>query len=448
MVALVRAGNPPGPKGNWLVGSFFSFVKDPLNFLVETARDHGDICSYRFAYQTVWQVNSPELVEEVLLKQARFMIKDEVTRDLESVLGQGLLTSSGDLWKRQRKLAAPPLQKKQIQQYAACMVEETHGMVDKMAEGPVDIHEHMVRLTLEIVGRTLFDTRFEDTAAKEAGVALTGVMDGFMLLIQTWRRLVPSWVPLPARIRYQRAGRAIDDFVNSVIQQRRASGTDGDDLLSRLMRARDDDGHGMTDKQLRDEVVTMVLAGHETTALALTYAIYLLGRHPDVLARLNQEIQTAVGGRDATPADMGNLPYTDAVLKETMRLYPPAWAIGREPTEDVQIGGYTIPKGGQIFLSQWAVHRNADIYEDPLAFKPERWLDGLADRLPRFAYFPFGGGPRICIGNHFAIMEAMLILVTFLQRVSFTYEGPETLPLQASVTVRPAAAVIIRAERR
>jgi cytochrome P450 len=292
----------------------------------------------------------------------------------------------------------------------------------------------MMRLTLEIVARTLFGASVEGQAER-VGRAMDVVMKYWASPVALFPWL--QWLPTPGNRRYRQAVRELNGIIADTIARRRGAGPDGDDLLSRLLTERDEDGKQMTDQELRDEVVTLFLAGHETTALALSFCFYLLAQHPEAAARLCAELDEVLGERAPTVADVPRLRYTDWVVKESMRLYPPAPSIGREALNDCEIGGYHVPKGAQIALSQWVVHRDPRWYDDPEAFKPERWDNDLARRLPRCAYFPFGDGPRICIGNHFALMEAVLILATIARRCCLTLVPGYRLELLPSITLRP-----------
>jgi cytochrome P450 len=271
-------------------------------------------------------------------------------------------------------------------------------------------------------------------------------MNHFMSPMRWFRFL--DYLPLPSSRRYWRAIDRLDRIIYRIIQSHRAEGRDRGDLLSRLLAARDEDGAGMTDRQLRDEVVTLVLAGHETTALVLFYTFYLLSQSPDAEERLAAELRAVLPNRSPTAADVPNLKYTEWVVREAMRLYPPAWGIAREALADCEIGGYRVPKGTQIFMTQWLVHRDARWFDDPEVFRPERWDNDLIKRLPRCAYFPFGDGPRVCIGNHFAMMEAVLILATIARRYRLSVEPGQTLELLPSITLRPKHGLRMRVRAR
>jgi cytochrome P450 len=318
------------------------------------------------------------------------------------------------------------------------MVAYTERMLAGWHSGETrDLHADMMRLTLEIVAKTLFDA---DVAgqAREVGDALE---EGMQTFVRRWKSIypLPEWIPTPNNLRIKRVARRLDTILYRIIQERRASGEDRGDLLSMLLHAQDeDDGGRMTDKQLRDEAMTLFLAGHETTANALSWALYLLTSHPEVEARLAAELRDVLGGRSPTVADLPRLRYTEMVVTEAMRLYPPVYAFGREAVQACTLGGYHVPAGMTIVMSQWVMHRDGRYFDNPEKFLPERWADGLAKRLPKFAYFPFGGGPRLCIGNGFAMMEAVLILATVAQQFRITLVPDHPVVPRTTVTLRPA----------
>jgi cytochrome P450 len=437
---------PPGPKGSFFLGNTFAYLRDPLRFLASAVRNHGDFVMLRLGNLRTYLLVNPEHIEYVLKTNADNFMKDKLTRWLIPLVGQGLLTSEGDFWRRQRRLAQPAFQRAQIERYAAVMVENTMRMLSTWRDGQVrDVHQDLMRLTLSIVARTLFNTELAGEAGK-IGESLEIVMNYFMSPMRWFG--IRERVPLPSTLRYRRAIKQIDDVVYGIIRQRRASGDDPGDLLSRLLGARDENGNGMTDTQLRDESVTLILAGHETTALVLFYTFYLLNLSPEADRRLASELNDVLGERAPNASDVPNLRYTEWVVRESMRLYPPAWGIAREALSDCEIGGYPVPKGTQIFLVQWLVHRDPRIFDDPESFRPERWDNDLFKRLPRCAFFPFGDGPRVCIGNHFAVIEAVLILATIAQRYRLSALPGQKLELLPSVTLRPRGAQRMRLDAR
>jgi cytochrome P450 len=308
--------------------------------------------------------------------------------------------------------------------------------------------EDMSALTFGIVGKTLFDTDVS-SGASDVGGALTVALDALNERVSSFGIMLPDAIPIPANLRLRRAVRRLDRIVYRMISERRASNTDRGDLLSMLLQVRDeDDGSAMSDRQVRDEVMTMVLAGHETTALALTWALYLLSQHPAAEARFFAELDEVVGDRTPVPADLPRLTFTRMVVDESLRLYPPAWAVERASIRTTQVGGRQVPKDMAFIFSPWTVHRDARWFERPLAFEPERWADGLVRRLPRFAYFPFGGGPRQCIGNTFALTEAVFILAVLGQRYRLRLAPGQDVRAAPMITLRPKAPIRMIVERR
>jgi cytochrome P450 len=437
---------PPGPPGHWLLGHTFAYERDPLGFMTRCAREYGDVVSLRFPGMPTVMFNHPDQIEYVLRTAHQNFIKDKFTRRMKPLLGEGLLTSEGAQWRRQRRLVQPSFHHAQIQQYGAVMVADADRMLRDWKPGETrNIHHEMMRLTLQIVARTLFDV---DVAgeAKEVGELLEIVMDFFVNPLN----LLPGrlWIPTPLVLRFRRAAKRLDAIIRRMIEDRRPAAARSTDLISRLLTARDEAGAAMSDQQIRDELITLFLAGHETTALTLTYCFWLLGQNPHAEGKLVEELQTVLGGRPPTAADAPRLTYTEWVVKESMRLYPPAWGVARQAIDDCEVGGWFIPKGTQLALTQWIVHRDARWFDEPEEFKPERWADDLQRRLPRGAYFPFGDGPRICIGQGFAMLEAVLLLATIAQRFRLRLVPDQRFELVPSITVRPRYGVQVVVEPR
>ncbi|HTV23271.1 MAG TPA: cytochrome P450 [Polyangiaceae bacterium] len=385
-------------------------------------------------------------IEQVLVTQHAAFEKDRFTNDLERVLGDGLLTSEGETWRRHRKLMAPSFQRGEVAAYGSVMAERARAFVERQAQGVVfDVHSAMMNLTLDILVRALFGT--EVKGAPDVEHLLEAVMRDYLPPAVAWRLLLPEWLPLPSRRRLARARRQLDAILLELIDERRRAGASGpsNDLLGRLMLACDADG-SLSEAALRDEAMTLFLAGHETTALSLTYGLRLLAQHPAERQKLVAELDQALGGRLPSMRDLPNLPYTRAVLDETLRLFPPAWGLGREPRADVVVAGVAIPKGTQVILCPWVMHRDAQFFPEPERFWPERWLTQPAP--PRHAYMPFGAGPRVCIGSHFALAEAMLILAVILQHVEIELLPDPPLELMPSVTLRPRGPVPMRVTAR
>jgi cytochrome P450 len=380
-------------------------------------------------------VSHPDDIERILVKEARIMKRDDGIEIIRRVLGQGLLTSEGDLWKRQRKLMSQAFSPKRIHEYGAAMVRVADESLGEWRSGEVaNLHREMARTTMKVVADVLFGASMHAGEVEAVGSALEVVNEFFSGSVEALLR-VPKWMPTPRNIRVNRAVATLDRVVYDILARRRA-GEQRDDLLGTLLAAQDDDGAGMSDGQLRDEVMTLFLAGHETTSLALSHALYLLSKHPAIERELHEEIASVLRGRLPTAEDVRALPFTECVLKETMRLYPPAWATGRETTEPFELRGTKIAAGAQLVASQWIVHRDARWFPNPEGFDPGRWSPERAKDVPRYAYFPFGGGPRVCIGNHFAMMEATLLLALVVQRFRVELLAGERLELRPAVTLR------------
>jgi cytochrome P450 len=439
--------SPPIAPGLPLFGNSLHYFRDPLAFLRATRSRHGDVVRVSIGPLRMTLISHPELVEDVLVTQNRLFKKDRYLKVLHPVLGDGLLTSEGDFWRRQRRLAQPAFHRDRIAAYAAIMVDHASRLAARWRDGETrDVHKDMMRLTLEIVAEALFGAQVGDHA-EDVGRALevvlavaTDPLELFLPFLQ--------YLATPQRRRFRRSIAKLDAIIYGVVEQRRRSGAgDGGDLLSMLLSAQDEDGTRMSDAQLRDECMTLFLAGHETTALNLSWTWLLLSQHPDVDARLVRELREVLGDRPATFADLPDLRYTGHVIAESLRLYPPAWSMGREALEEVDLGGYRVPSGSQVWFSPWAIQRDARWFDDPDAFRPERWEGDLAKKLPRCAYFPFGGGPRFCIGQAFAQMEAVLLLAT-LARAFRAEVLPRRVVPQTSVTLRPKNGLQVRLSRR
>jgi cytochrome P450 len=412
-----------------------------LEYLRQCARTFGDVVALRFAQRRILLVSHPDLIEEVLVTQNHNFIKHFALRLNPLLLGNGLLTSEGDFWLRQRRLVQPAFVRSRIAAYAPAMVAATLRLVAAWQPGQRrDIHADMMKLTLDIAAQTLFHA---DAAsqARDIAQAMHVLQSCFTVRFQGLVA-VPLWLPTPGNLRLRRAVRRLDTIIFGFIRQRRQHPQDKGDLLSLLLEARDaDDGTRMTDRQVRDEAMTLFLAGHETTALVLSWTWYLLAMHPEAETRLLAELDEVLPGRLPAFGDVARLHYVEAVLLEAMRLYPPAYTIGREALADCHVGGYPVKKGTTILMSQWVVQRDPRFFEQPEAFRPERWLGEAARKVPKFAYFPFGGGPRLCVGNTFALMEMALVLATVAPRFRFTMEpGVDVKPLPA-FTLHPVPGI-------
>ncbi len=444
-----------GPAGSAILGNLNELGGDPLGFLTKCDRNYGDIVPLRLGPTPACLITAPHLIEAVLKNRDSF-IKSRGFRALNRLLGHGLLTNEGDSWFRQRRLAQPVFHRKRIAGYGRTMVDYTEQMLNSWGDDntePRDIHSDMMRLTLNIVMKAIFN---QDVSTGEADT-VAHALDVSMNWFDSKRRqnfFIIEWFPRPENIRYRNAVKAMDETIYGIIRDRKESGEDPGDLLSMLMAARDEeDGSGMSDQQLRDEIATLMLAGHETTANALSWTWMLLAQNPEAEAKLHEELQSVLQGRSPTMQDLDKLPYTNAVIKESMRLYPPVALLGRESTEDVTVGDYLIPKDCVVIISQWVMHHSPEYFDNAEAFQPERWLPAtdeqpLEKQLPRGVYFPFGDGPRICIGKGFAVMEAVLILATIAQHYQFTLVSDHKIIPQSSITLRPELGIKVVPKHR
>lgn len=435
----------PGPPGTFGLRNILRFTADPLGLLRDLTDRYGDVVEMKVLGTSWFLLNHPEHIEEALVKRARVMGRDTYVEILERTLGLGLLTSDGELWKRQRKLMAQAFTPKRIDGYAETMVEVTDRGLPWRDGEEIDIHAEMSRVTMEVVAKVLFGTGMSRQDVALVRDSMETVAEFYANSPEAMTKLA-GWVPTPRNLRLNAAVERIDGLLYRIIGERRGSGERKDDLLGTLVAACDEGGEGMTDQQLRDEAITLFLAGHETTALALAHTLYAVSKHPEVERRLIAEIDEVLGGRLPTTADVKRLGYVERVIKEGMRLYPPVWTTGREVSEEVTIGGYRIPARSQLLMSEWIVHRDPRWFPNPEAFDPDRWEQ--ADDLPRYAYFPFGGGPRVCIGNHFAMMEAILIMAVVMQRYHLELLPGQQLELVPSVTLRAKRGMRMRVTER
>jgi cytochrome P450 len=426
-----RPPGPPDPAGLWTA---IRLSRGTLVMLRELTDTYGDIVHFKLLGSDYYLLNHPDDIEDAFVRQAQAMARDEYIETLQRTLGNGLLTSDGELWRRQRKLMAQAFTPKRIQDYGETMVAVTDRGLNLHDGQLINLHAEMNRLTMLVVAAVLFGAAISAEQVALVGTTMETIAE-FYANSPEAMLMLPRWVPTPLNRRVNAAVEQLDSVVYSIIGQRRR-GEPRNDLLDTLLAARDDGGTHMSDQQLRDEVMTLFLAGHETTSLALAHTIYLLAKHPEVERRLMSELDEVLAGRLPTVEDAKSLRYTKQVLDESMRLYPPAWATGREVSRDVEIAGYRIPKGSQLLMSQWLVHRDARFFPDPEAFDPDRWLPERAKLIPRYAYFPFGGGPRVCIGNHFAMLEATLLLAVLMQRHHFELLPGQSLAFLPTVTLR------------
>ena len=432
------ASHPPGPRGLPLIGVARSFTGDPLAFLTGVAEKYGDISTFRLGPIRVFFIRHPDLVKEVLLTKRASFTMTSLRARINAVVGEGLFTSRGELHARQQRLMLPVFRKSRIEAYAAQMAELSRNTRDQWEPGKViDIADEMMKLTMVIAARALFSHDIGDDT-HNVSRNIDTVLEFFTRLSSPFLKLSLA-LPLPSSRRFKRAVRDLDAVIYRMIERRRRDEAKGNDLLSLLMQARDDETRGgMSEKQLRDEVLTLLIAGHETTANVLSWIFYLLARAPEVESLLYSEAKAVLAGRPGFAAtDVDRLAHCRRVILEGLRLYPPGWFVGREAASDVQLGGYTVPKGSVVMLSQYVMHRDGRYFTEPDRFKPERWEGDFLERLPRGAYFPFSAGDRHCIGEGFAWQEALLILATLVERWRFELVPGQTIRPRPSVTLRP-----------
>jgi cytochrome P450 len=420
--------------------------RDPIPFFTKLASEYGDASQFHVGPQQIFFFNHPDLIRDLLVTQHRSFHKSRVLQRSKIIFGEGLLTSEEELHRRQRRLAQPAFHRERIARYAEVMIERASRLT--WAEGEVlDIHQEMMRLTLSVVAKTLFDADV-DQDADEIGAALTSLVDLFPTLMNPFANLLRK-LPFPQTIRFRRSLERLDRTVYGIIDERRKSGEDRGDLLSMLLMAVDEegDGGGMTDQQLRDEAMTLFLAGHETTANALAWTWYLLSLNTEAADAMHRELRDVLGDRLPTPADYARLPYTEMVVAESMRMFPPAWAVSRLAIEDAMIGEWLVPRGAVVVAAQAVTHRDPRWFPDPSRFDPLRFTPEAKASRPKLAYFPFGAGPRICIGEGFAWMEAVLIVATIAQRWKFELLARD-VKSQASITLRPKGGIEMKVKQR
>jgi cytochrome P450 len=439
----------PGPKTKLPWGFLFTYRRDPIGFLMGLAHKYGDIAYFKIGSENVFLLNDPEMIKDVLVTHHQNFIKGRGLEMTKRLLGEGLLTSEGEFHQRQRRLAQPAFHRQRIASYGTVMTGYCVRLQERWKAGTVlDVAREMTRLTLAIVGKTLFDTDLE-AEAEEISEALTSAMELWSAFTLPFAELLEKF-PLPSFRRFQKARDRLDSIILRMIKERRASGVDRGDLLSMMLLAQDEEGGGghMTDMQLRDEAMTILLAGHETTANALTWTWYLLSQHPEAEEKVHAELDRVLAGRLPTVTDLARLPYTEMVLIESMRLYPPAWIVGRRALDDYEIYPYLIPARSLILISQYVTHHDPRCYPEPFHFDPQRWAPEVRVTRPRFAYFPFGGGPRQCIGESFAWMETLLTIATLAQSWRMRLVPGHPIELQPRITLRPKHGMAMTLEAR
>jgi cytochrome P450 len=435
---------PPSPPGNFLLGHLPELKRDALGLFTRCARECGDVVRLRFGLEPVLVLFHPAHIDAVLHSQQ--FVKHQGLQMNRLLLGHGLLSSEGEFWTRQRRLMQPAFTRERVASYGAGMVEATRHRLELWQHGQLrDIAADMRQLTMNIAARTLLGAEVEGQGPVVYD-ALKALLDASNNRVFRFFPL-PEFFPTPANIRAFLAVQRLNLLLDRVIGAHRQDGRE-DDLLSLLLHARDEAGTQMTDQQLRDEAMTLLLAGHETTALALTWTLYLLARHPAVQDEVHAELREVLGIRDPGPADLPRLQFTEMVALEGMRLYPPAFMIARQAVAPCEVAGYPVKANQGVLMIQWVVHRDPRWYSEPERFLPARWADGLLQRLPRCAWFPFGDGPRVCLGDHFAMMELVLVLATILKRFKVHRVSNEPIALEPRMTLAPNGPVELVLEKR
>lgn len=430
----------PKLQGNTFLRSGNALRKNPLNFLIETDKKFPGILHWKFLHLDVVQLTDPVLVRFILQTNQKHYVKSTMYNQLKLLLGQGLVTSEGKLWKSQRKLIQPSFHKQYINNLFDEMLNCANEMIsdwktDVANGGQIDFAEEMNKVTLQIIGKTMLSTDFR-TESKSVGVTLTYLLKAMEKRVLRGVNF-PIWIPAPENVGFKNKVKVLDDIIYKLISDRRKTGHTKGDLLDMLMESRyEDTGEPMPDNLLRDELMTVFLAGHETTATALMWTFYLLTQHHQVLKKLKKEVKEVVGDGELTFQHLHQLKFTKACVNESMRLRPPVWVIGRMATEDNMVGDYFIKKGTTVLVSPYIVHRHKDYWKNPEAFDPERWETEEVKQMDKYAYFPFAAGPRMCIGNNFALLEADIILTKIIQQFDFSYVGKSEPEIDPTLTLR------------
>lgn len=432
--------NPPGPRGLPLLGHAVQLARNPLEFPTRCVREHGDVVAVEFAGQEAVILGHPDHCRTVLSERNENYWKGAYFNRQLELLGDGLFAADGELWHRQRRLMQPIFHPDEVASYGEDMVATAEGLADEWEPGePRNVEDDMMRLALGNVTNALFSVDVVDEVP-EIAAAIDDVMGNF----RRSRRLpvsIPDWVPTPGRLRYERAVSTFDEVVGDIIEEHRRADDPPDDVVSMLLEATDESGRGMSEGQVRDEVLTLMLAGHDTTGLALTYAWYALATNPEVADRLHAELEAELGGRPPTVEDLEGLANLDRFVKEVLRLYPPVYFFVREPYEDDVIGGYRVPAGSLVVVYQWVLHRDPRFFDAPETFDPDRWTEAFERSLHPYAYLPFGGGPRRCIGEGLALLEIKLVLATLAQRHRLELDFDPPLSFSPMMSLRPGRAV-------
>ncbi|MBU9721696.1 cytochrome P450 [Bacillus alkalicola] len=440
----------PGPKEKFLTGSLHAFQSNPLKFLTSLTEKCGSVSKFRLGpFQRVYLVNDTDLIKEILVTKQQSFIKSRDIQSLKSIVGNGLLTSEKGFHLKQRRIIQPAFKKTHITMYAQDMIDTTDKYISSWSSNTERlVSDDMMDIALGIISKTMFSMEF-DKGATVIGGPMEEVMKSAVRRMRSIFPL-PLWIPVKKNRKYKQAVKELDKVLFGLIGERKETAMEHEDLLGVLMRAKDEtNGLGMEDDQLRDELMTIFLAGHETTANALTWTLYLLSQHLEIQDTLFEEIASITGEGPVKPEHFSKMTYTQNVISESLRLYPPAYVIGRQADEDTDISGYHIKKGDMILISQYVMQRNPKYYEDPNTFIPERFNNNFIKTIPEFAYFPFGGGPRVCIGNHFAFMEAVLVLACLVKQFKFSPpKEPQKMKAQPLITLRPKYGLRLITQKR
>lgn len=444
---------PPGPAGSFLFGSLYDFRTNPLQLLLDMCREYGDVCRFRIGLQNLYLFNHPDYISHILVDRDKKYKKSRLDiQALAPIIGQGLLLSEGDLWKRHRRLLQPLFSQQQFEAYGQIVTDYTAEMLERWSSQAqsgeaFDLAGQVTDLTMRVIAKTILGLDFAGTD-KELTEAIEFATDHANSSMETIVP-IPDWVPTPSHLRFERAKGVLNKMVNDLIDQRRRGNLESKDLLTLMMRTRDEEtGEGLSDAMLRDQVMTFFLAGHETTAQTLKWLFVMLSRHPHVDQQVHSEVQRVLGGRAPTFAEAGKLEYTRMVIQEVMRLWPPAWLMAREAVLDDEVGGYHVPAGTQVVFSQWVMHRHPAYWENPEGFDPERFSPERSAGRSHGIYFPFGAGPRVCIGSTFAMMELLMIVPMIVQKYRLDLMPSPAVAPKPTITLRPLHGVPVRARPR
>ena len=450
---------PPGPSSHIPGKMVRSFLKDPIGTLSKIADEYGDLSYFKMGRLHVYLINNPDYIEKILIYDHSNFSKGPRLQSAKRLLGEGLVTSEGEFHKSQRKLIQPLFLPKKIASYGPTMTERALNMIKGWKNGSVvDIHSELMKVTLSIICKSVMDYDMESQQAKDFGNAFAITKKYASRLQHPIGQLLDRVPILPKVAQARAAGNKLNTIVYGLVAERREKikkdkSFSGEDLLSKLIRVQADDGSTMTDKQLRDEIITILIAGHETTSNALTWTYYLLSQNPKVERKVFDEIDSVLGGdsgefKQPSIADLPKLDYVEKVFREAMRLYPPVWTMGRFVQNDYALGGYTLPKGSSLMFSQYVMHHSSKYYDNPETFDPDRWTEEFKMHLPRFSYFPFGGGIRGCVGEPFAWQEGILLLATISSYWSMRLAPNQRVKLQPGITLSPKNGIKMKLKSR